>query len=173
MSELLNDWKATQTQTGTDSAGSALADASLGDSSFRPEADALAATDGLVNTGSGADTRADLDRSYGQLAAGGSGRVPPNALFAGDELHQFRSDWDQVQASFVDEPRAAVEHADTLVADVVNRITEQFATEREQLEKQWARGEDANTEALRQTFKRYRAFFDRLLSFKGDEVTTA
>jgi hypothetical protein len=33
------------------------------------------------------------------------------------------------------------------------------------LEKQWGSGKDADTEELRQAFKRYRAFFDRLLSF--------
>lgn len=70
-----------------------------------------------------------------------------------------------MQTSFVDEPRAAVEKADSLVASVVKRIAEQFATEREQLETQWDRGEDVDTEDLRQAFKRYRAFFDRLPAF--------
>jgi hypothetical protein len=70
-----------------------------------------------------------------------------------------------VQTSFVDEPRAAVEQADSLVACTVKRIAEQFASEREQLERQWDRGEDVNTEDLRQALKRYRAFFDRLLAF--------
>jgi hypothetical protein len=87
-----------------------------------------------------------------------------NALFPDDELKNFRSHWDQVQTSFVDEPRTAVEQADSLVANVVKRIAEQFASEREQLEKQWDRGENVNTEDLRQALKRYRAFFDRLLT---------
>ena len=87
-----------------------------------------------------------------------------NALFPDDELKNFRTHWDQVQTSFVDEPRAAVEQADSLVANVVKRIAEQFASEREQLEKQWDRGENVNTEDLRQALKRYRAFFDRLLT---------
>jgi hypothetical protein len=88
----------------------------------------------------------------------------PNQLFPEDELKSFRSQWDVVQATFVDEPRASVKHADSLVANVVGRIAEQFASEREQLEKQWDRGEDVNTEDLRQAIKRYRAFFDRLLA---------
>ncbi len=88
----------------------------------------------------------------------------PNPLFPQDELKSFRSHWDAVQTSFVDEPRASVEQADSLVANVVKRIAEQFASEREQLEKQWGRGEDVDTEDLRQAFKRYRAFFDRLLT---------
>jgi hypothetical protein len=86
-------------------------------------------------------------------------------LFAEDELRDFRARWDQVQTSFVDEPRHAVEQADTLVATVVKRIAEQFAEERSKLEKQWDRGDNVSTEDLRQGFKRYRAFFDRLLSF--------
>jgi hypothetical protein len=86
-------------------------------------------------------------------------------LFAEGELRNFRARWDQVQTSFVDEPRHAVEQADTLVATVVKRIAEQFAEERAKLEQQWDRGENVSTEDLRQVMKRYRAFFDRLLSF--------
>lgn len=92
-------------------------------------------------------------------------RLPPNPLFEGNELHSLRTRWDEVQTSFVDEPHTAVEQADRLVANVVNRIAEQFAAEREQLEKQWDRGESVDTEELRQAFKRYRSFFDRLLAF--------
>jgi hypothetical protein len=80
-------------------------------------------------------------------------------------LQNFRTRWDQVQTSFVDEPRHAVEQADSLVANVVTRIAEQFSAEREQLEKQWGRGDDVSTEDLRQALRRYRSFFDRLLTF--------
>jgi hypothetical protein len=86
-------------------------------------------------------------------------------LFAENELRDFRARWGQIQTSFVDEPRHAVEQADTLVANVVKRIAEQFAEERAKLEKQWDRGDNVSTEELRQGFKRYRAFFDRLLAF--------
>jgi hypothetical protein len=88
-----------------------------------------------------------------------------NALFDQDELRDFRTRWDQVQTSFVDEPRHAVEQADTLVATIVKRVAEQFADEREKLEQQWHRGDEVSTEDLRQGLKRYRGFFDRLLSF--------
>ena len=99
------------------------------------------------------------------VPAGTTGPGAPGPLFPEDELHNFRARWDQVQTSFVDEPRKAVESADSLVANVVKRIAEQFANERENLEKQWDRGDNVNTEDLRQALKRYRAFFDRLLSF--------
>jgi len=91
--------------------------------------------------------------------------IEAGPLFPDDELHNFRARWDQVQTSFVDEPRQAVEQADSLVANVVKRIAEQFANERAKLEDQWAKGDNVNTEDLRQALKRYRAFFDRLLSF--------
>jgi hypothetical protein len=86
-------------------------------------------------------------------------------LFDENELRDFRGRWDQIQTSFVDEPRHAVEQADTLVATVVKRIAEQFSEERAKLEKQWDRGDNVSTEDLRQGIKRYRAFFDRLLAF--------
>jgi hypothetical protein len=89
----------------------------------------------------------------------------PNPLFPDDELHNFRARWDQVQTSFVDEPREAVEQADSLVANVVKRIAEQFSAERATLEQQWAQGDNVSTEDLRQALRRYRSFFDRLLAF--------
>ena len=104
-----------------------------------------------------------------QPDASGARKTAPltnaGALFPEDELHNYRARWDQVQASFVDEPRQAVEQADSLVANVVKRIAEQFSVEREKLESQWGKGEDISTEDLRQALRRYRSFFDRLLSF--------
>ena len=90
--------------------------------------------------------------------------VEANPLFPDDELHNFRARWDQVQTSFVDEPRQAVEQADSLVANAVKRIAEQFAAERANLENQWAQGDNVSTEDLRQALRRYRSFFDRLLT---------
>jgi hypothetical protein len=46
----------------------------------------------------------------------------------------------------------------------MQRIAQRFAAEREELERQWTRGDDVSTEDLRVALTRYRAFFDRLLS---------
>jgi len=89
----------------------------------------------------------------------------PGQLFPDNELNDFRARWDRVQIGFVDEPRAAVEQADGLVATIVKRIAEQFAAERAELEHQWDRGDNVSTEDLRQALRRYRSFFDRLLAF--------
>jgi len=86
------------------------------------------------------------------------------ALFPGTEAQTFQSRWGEIQASFVDEPRRSVEQADSLVAEVMQRLAQVFADERSRLEGQWDRGEDTDTEALRQALRRYRSFFDRLLS---------
>jgi hypothetical protein len=107
----------------------------------------------------------DLNFQSGQAVPASTVASQPGPLFPDDELHSFRTRWDEVQTSFVDEPRQAVEQADSLVANVVKRIAEQFSAERAQLEKQWDSGDSVSTEDLRQALKRYRSFFDRLLSF--------
>jgi hypothetical protein len=85
-------------------------------------------------------------------------------LFPSKDVDELRSRWDNIQAGFVDEPRKAVEEADSLVALAMKRLAETFANERSQLEGQWDRGDDVSTEDLRVALRRYRSFFGRLLS---------
>jgi hypothetical protein len=86
------------------------------------------------------------------------------ALFSQDESKELYAKWDAVQVGFVDEPRQAVERADSLVAGAMKRLAEVFAEERARLEGQWDRGDNVSTEELRLALRRYRAFFGRLLS---------
>jgi len=88
----------------------------------------------------------------------------PTSLLPTHETAPFRSRWDTIQTGFVDEPRQSVEQADSLVAEVMQRLAEVFADERSKLEEQWSRGDDVSTEDLRIALRRYRSFFDRLLS---------
>jgi len=88
----------------------------------------------------------------------------PVQLLATDEAQNLRSRWDAIQTGFVDEPRRAVEQADSLVAEVMQRLAQIFADERSKLEGQWSRGDNVSTEDLRVALQRYRSFFDRLLS---------
>ena len=85
-------------------------------------------------------------------------------LLVADKSQEFRSRWDTIQTSFVDEPRPAVERADSLVAEVMQELARTFADERQKLEAQWGRGDDVSTEDLRIALQRYRSFFSRLLS---------
>jgi hypothetical protein len=93
-----------------------------------------------------------------------SGSQPPVSLFAEDQAQRFRTDWNDIQITFVDEPRGAVEKADALVARVIQRLAQVFADERGRLEGEWSKGGDVSTEDLRLALQRYRSFFDRLLS---------
>jgi hypothetical protein len=94
----------------------------------------------------------------------------PNApLFDEGAGRQLRERWLIVQTEFVDEPRAAVEKADALVAEVLQQLTATFARERESLEAGWSGSgdgaqRDVSTEDLRQAIQRYRSFFNRLLA---------
>jgi len=105
-----------------------------------------------------------LMKSGEREAADRAGAVSgPMPLFSESEMQDFRSQWSKVQTGFVDEPRQTVEGADKLVASVMQRLAEGFATERSGLEKQWDRGDNVSTEDLRVALQRYRSFFDRLL----------
>jgi len=86
------------------------------------------------------------------------------ALFVNDEAERFRNRWHDIQGEFADEPRRSVQRADELAASVIKRLAEVFADERSKLERNWSSGENVSTEDLRQALRRYRSFFDRLLS---------
>ena len=105
----------------------------------------------VTSQGRTSDTVRDAHESY----------VP---LFDNAEGGGFRSRWEAIQTGFVDEPRAAVEQGDALVAEVMKRLAQMFADERTALEQQWGRGDDVSTEDLRIALKRYRSFFERLLA---------
>ena len=94
------------------------------------------------------------------------GPVPAEAspLFPEDQLRELQSKWNDIQTGFVDEPRSAVQHADSLVASTMQQLAEALARERSQLEQQWSRGDSVSTEDLRVAFQRYRSFFRRILS---------
>jgi hypothetical protein len=93
--------------------------------------------------------------------AAADGAVP---LFVSDEAQKFRTRWEKIQIEFVDEPKKSVEQADELVAATIKRLAEVFAAERNKLEQEWDKGDNVSTEDLRVALRRYRSFFDRLLS---------
>src|SRR5580692_9299668 len=89
---------------------------------------------------------------------------PNLPLFAQNDTQDFRARWEKIQIGFVDEPRKAVEQADELVASAIKRLAEVFANERQKLEAEWDKTDNVSTEDLRVALRRYRSFFDRLLS---------
>jgi hypothetical protein len=93
-----------------------------------------------------------------------NGEQSNEPLFSGNQAQDLRSQWEHIQAGFVDEPKNAVEQADELVANTIKRLAEVFASERSKLESAWGKNEDVSTEDLRVALRRYRSFFNRLLS---------
>jgi hypothetical protein len=85
-------------------------------------------------------------------------------LFLPDVAKDFRSRWDAVQRGFVDDPGQSVRQADELVAQVMKSLAETFSNERAKLEAQVDQTDKASTENLRVALRRYRSFFERLLS---------
>ena len=105
------------------------------------------------------------NRPAGMPAPAANGALEPNApLFVPSDAQDFRSRWERIQIGFVDEPRKAVEQADELVASAIKRLAEVFASERQKLEAAWDKNDNVSTEDLRVALRRYRSFFDRLLS---------
>ena len=121
----------------------------------------------LVTPPAGDVRGASVASGSGPATAAAPARAPEEeraALFAGNEANELRARWDSIQVGFVDEPRKAVQEADALVSDTIKRLSEVFASERENLEHQWGRNENVSTEDLRVALRRYRSFFSRLLA---------
>jgi hypothetical protein len=108
------------------------------------------------------DADAPLDRDKAGLQTEDDPASMP--LLASEETASFDKRWQEVQVAFVDEPRKAVEGANQLVEELMERLTSSFARQRGELEETWDRGEDVSTEDLRQALTRYRSFFQRLLA---------
>ncbi len=106
----------------------------------------------------------DTDDRAGQPRRGASAHEDLEPLFTPQAARDFHERWSAVQTGFVDDPRQAVRQGDELVAQVMQNLAQTFATERARLEGQLDdRGEGA-TENLRLALRRYRSFFERLLS---------
>jgi hypothetical protein len=152
--------------TGPDGAGATVEPAAgrhAGVARAEPSPPPAEADSSTTPTGSGSVANespagtADVTRSEAEPSSEPS-------LFVDDDLAGLRAKWNDVQAGFVDDPRACVQEADGLVSDVVKRLTAGFSDARSRLEHQWGRGEEASTEDLRVALTRYRDFFDRLLA---------
>jgi hypothetical protein len=60
-------------------------------------------------------------------------------------------------------PRKAVTDADSMVGEILDELAETFRRQRQSLEQDWA-DDKSTTEDLRIALRRYRTFFDRLLT---------
>lgn len=103
------------------------------------------------------------DRPQADTAAG-SGEEALEALFTPELAETYRVQWASIQSGFVDDPRRAVRSGDELVAQIMTNLANTFAEERHRVEAQLDSTGEGSTEELRVTLRRYRSFFERLLS---------
>ena len=118
----------------------------------------------------------DTGRTTAEAAAAGNGRGAAGVadedgesgtrerLVPAERADDYGSRWDALKGDFVDEPRRAVRQADELVGELLDELQRLFADQRRNLEQGFDH-DQASTEDLRLALRRYRSFFDRLLSF--------
>jgi hypothetical protein len=134
-----------------------MADMSTPPAGERPSPDGPPVAAGNLRTGPDRAPTATAGRQE-------PGDALPIPLLSAEVAGPFLERWDALQATFVDEPHRVVEQADSLVAEVMQRIAENMAQERTSLERQWEAGDAVSTEDLRLALQHYRSFFKRLLS---------
>ena len=123
--------------------------------------------DNAVRRTAGPAASGPADRSAPDAAGHGSAAAGPGpraSLLEDGELQSITMRWKDIQAEFVDEPEQAVQEADALVAELMQRLAAMFANERAGLEQRLAGDQQVSTEDLRQGLRRYRSFFERLLA---------
>jgi hypothetical protein len=106
---------------------------------------------------------APVDESISHEAPISRNAGSSTALLDREESEHLHTRWNEIQGKFVDEPRSAVQQADALVSEVIEKITLMFTNEHSSLESQWKQGNDVSTEDLRKALQRYRSFFNRLV----------
>jgi len=80
-------------------------------------------------------------------------------LFGTEDADNLRSRWAELQGSFVDDPKQAVQQAEQFVNEVVQTVTDRFNERKKDLQ---AHG-SADTEQMRLAMIRYRGFFRQML----------
>jgi hypothetical protein len=76
----------------------------------------------------------------------------------------YEDRWTAIQASFIDDPRRAVESASALVAQLWEEIEHSIAVQRQGLEEGW-QASDRTTDDLRVAMQEYRALYTRFVDF--------
>jgi hypothetical protein len=94
-------------------------------------------------------------------AAGGPPPGESAGLLPWHEAEGYRRQWESIQASFVDDPRQAIERADGLVVEVLHRMAQVREEHRNRLRS--GLGENSSTEDYLGTIRSYRALFEGLL----------
>lgn len=92
------------------------------------------------------DVRPPADRDEGPLLA---------------DTEELRSDWQRIKVGFVDNPRASVAQAETVIDEAVDRLVAALRARQDRTRDTWDR-DGRDTESLRQALLTYQALFNRV-----------
>lgn len=112
----------------------------------------------------GRATPQEPEESTASGAAGATADGTELPLLDDVEAEAFLDRWSEVQSRFVDDPQGAVRDGDGLVAELMQALARRFSERKGDLEEQWNKGGEPETEELRLALQQYRSFFQRLLS---------
>ncbi|GAA3139288.1 hypothetical protein GCM10010466_33060 [Planomonospora alba] len=165
-----SDASDTSNASNASNASHASAASATGDEPAATHDDAPAGRPGdLADTGPGL-TDADRPDTAGaevpdpaHAGPGASGGAPATRLplLDGDPA-EVRRRWQQVQVGFVDDPRGAVERAESLLGEVTDGIRAALEARVSDLRSRWKDG-DGDTERLRTALRGYRSVLEQLL----------
>lgn len=92
-----------------------------------------------------------------------SGNAEP--LLKKGMVDDLRNRWNVIQLQFVDSPCSAIEQGDTLIAEVIEEISQSLSNIQNSLDQQWLNHDEITTEELRIVLQNYRSILNRLLTF--------
>jgi hypothetical protein len=136
----------------------------LGSEQTVPDHDQTAA--GTATPGRATPDRATPD-PVGAGATARTAATPASASAATTGNPDLSARWPEIQAMFVDDPRASVERAAGLVDDSVEALVVSVKEQQHALLATW-QGDNAGTEELRTALQGYRAFWNRVDVFSRD-----
>jgi hypothetical protein len=105
-------------------------------------------------------------------AAGRGRRTPRLRALAADAREHYISDWDDIEAKFVDSPEQSVREAEALVTAVLrdrgHPLTERDLPREMQQARKLSYSSRNKTEAMRQAMLHYRAVMERMVGSTDD-----
>ncbi|MER6175700.1 hypothetical protein [Streptosporangium sp. NPDC001681] len=119
--------------------------------------------------GSAADRQGDvLDEGASLTGTERADRAPATAetLFDHDSDDVLRR-WQEVQAGFVDDPRDAVQRADSLLDEITTSFRNALEVRTTELQGRWKNTEKNDTEDLRTALRDYRTTLEQLLNISA------
>jgi len=144
--------------------------AAVAPADLEPAASAVPGPPGSASDDHGADQPEMSDRDAGERLPTPVATVMASSAAEsphGDCARTAAGPWSEIQARFVDDPRASIELAAGLVDDRVAALAASVRNRQESLRSTW-QGQDAGTEEMRLALQHYRAFWHRLEDYPAE-----